>query len=123
MQNMSGGKSALGLDANIAALLGYIIGIVAIITLFIEKDNKFVRFHAIQSLLYHAAFTIIFIAFMFFTAILAFISGTLASLFSLLLGLVWLGAIAGIIFLAYKAFKSEIFKFPIIGDMADKWSN
>ena len=37
MQNTSGGKSALGLDSNITALIGYIIGIVAIVSIIIEK--------------------------------------------------------------------------------------
>ena len=49
------GKSALGLEGNIAALIGYIIWPVALVCVIIEKENKFVRFHAIQSLLYHAA--------------------------------------------------------------------
>jgi uncharacterized membrane protein len=41
MQNQ---KSALGLDGNVTALIGYIIGILALVLIFIEKDNKFVRF-------------------------------------------------------------------------------
>src|SRR5438034_1316917 len=53
------GKSALGLDGNIAALLGYIIWPVALVCMIIEKENKFVRFHAIQSLLYHPALLVL----------------------------------------------------------------
>ncbi|MEP6848314.1 MAG: hypothetical protein ABI999_05610, partial [Acidobacteriota bacterium] len=49
MQNQ---KSALGLDGNITALLGYIVSIVALVLIFIEKDNKFVRFHALQSVIW-----------------------------------------------------------------------
>src|SRR5437867_10862890 len=49
------GKSALGLEGNIAALIGYIFWPIALVCLIIEKENRFVRFHAIQSLLYHAA--------------------------------------------------------------------
>ena len=123
MQNMSGGKSALGLDANVTALIGYIIGIVALILLFIEKDNKFVRFHAVQSLLYHLLAAVVFILFGIFTTILAFISGILATLVSLIVGLIWIAMIAGLIFLAYKAFQGETFKFPVIGDLSDKWSS
>src|SRR5215204_4791576 len=120
MQNQ---KSALGLDANVTALIGYPIGIVALILLFIEKDNKFVRFHAIQSLLFWAAYIVIFIGLAVITAILAFVSGTLAGLFSLLYFLVFLACMAGVIFLAFKAYQGEMFKLPIIGPMADKWSN
>lgn len=122
MQNTPGGKSALGLDANITALIGYPVGIVALILLFIEKDNKWVRFHAIQSLLYWAAVFIICIGLFFVTVILAFASGTLATLFSLLFALIGLATFAGMIFLAYKAFQGDKFKLPVIGDMAEKWS-
>ena len=120
MQNQ---KSALGLDANVTALIGYPIGIVALVLLFIEKDNKFVRFHAIQSLLFWAAYIVIFIGLAVLTGILAFVSGTLATLFSLLYLLVFLACIAGVIFLAFKAYQGEMFKLPVIGAMADKWSN
>ena len=56
---MDTGKSALGLDGNVAAALGYPIGIIAIISLIIEKENRFVRFHAMQSLLLHVAWIVI----------------------------------------------------------------
>ena len=47
---MDTGKSALGLDGNLAAALGYPIGILALICLIMEKENRFVKFHAVQSL-------------------------------------------------------------------------
>lgn len=119
MQNQ---KSALGLDANVTALLGYPIGIVALISVFIEKDNKFVRFHAIQSLLFWAVAIVLWVALVFVMIFLAFVSGALATLFWLLLMLVGLGVFAGVIFLGYKAFQGETFKLPVIGDMAEKWS-
>ena len=37
-------KSALGLDGNLAAALGYPIGILSLISFIIEKQNKFVKF-------------------------------------------------------------------------------
>ena len=52
---MDTGKSALGLDGNLAAALGYPIGIIAIICLVMEKENRFVKFHALQSILLHVA--------------------------------------------------------------------
>lgn len=120
MQNQ---KSALGLDANITALIGYIIWIVALIVIFIEKDNKFVRFHAFQSVIYGVVIFALFIALLVITMILAFISTTLASLVSMLYILLCLGALVGVILLAVKAYQGQMFKLPVIGDMADKWSN
>lgn len=122
MQNTTEGKSALGLDGNVTALIGYIIPLVALILVFMEKDNKFVRFHSIQSLLYTVVITIVLISLTIFSVVLAFISGTLATLFSLISLLVWLGIFAGVVFLAYKAYQGQTFKLPVIGDMADKWS-
>lgn len=119
MQNQ---KSALGLDANITALIGYIIGIVALILIFIEKDNKFVRFHAIQSVLFAVLIVVAIIGLTIVTTIVAFISSTLAYIFSLLFLLLWLGILGSIILLAFKAFKGEMFKFPIIGSLAEKWA-
>ena len=58
------GKSALGLDGNIAAALGYPIGVIAIVNLVMEKENKFVRFHAIQSLVLIVAYIVTFIVLM-----------------------------------------------------------
>ena len=56
---MDTGKSALGLDGNLAAALGYPIGIIAIICLIMEKENRFVKFHALQSILLHVAFIVV----------------------------------------------------------------
>ena len=55
MQNMNG-KTALGLDSNVGAMLCYlplcgISLIYSIIVLITDKSNKTVRFHAFQSLL------------------------------------------------------------------------
>ncbi len=102
MQNMSGGKSALGLDGNVTALIGYLIGLVALILIFIEKDNKFVRFHAIQSVLYQVgvgviltvlviAVTIIGLIFGMASSGLATIVGILSMLIFSVLGLIWFG--------------------------------
>jgi uncharacterized membrane protein len=120
MQNQ---KSALGLDGNVTALIGYIIWIVALILIFIEKENKFVRFHAFQSVFYGLAIFALFIVLAIFTTILAFVSSTLASLFSLLYLLVWLAALAGIVLLCIKAYQGQMFKLPVIGNLAESMSS
>lgn len=128
MQNMNGGKTALGLDANVGAALCYIniclpIGLIySIIVLVTEKTNKLVRFHAFQSLLLLGALVVIgFII----GIVLGFMAATLNStaipmgfngLFSLLVLILSL-------FMAMKGYKGEMFKLPVIGDLADKWSN
>lgn len=120
MQNQ---KSALGLDGNITALIGYPIGIVALILVFIEKDNKFVRFHAFQSLLFWAAVFVIYIVLGIFTGILFAVSTTMGGLFTMVFGLIALVVFVAMIFLALKAYQGQMFKLPVIGDMAEKYSN
>lgn len=117
------GKTSLGgLEANMAGALGYPIGIIAILLVVMEKQNRFARFHALQSLLLHAAWIVIFIVLGVFIGILSAISSTLGllGLFFPLLGLLYLGAL---IFCAYKAYQGEMFKLPVIGDMAQNFAN
>ncbi|MCB1023832.1 MAG: DUF4870 domain-containing protein [Acidobacteria bacterium] len=120
---MENEKSALGLDGNITALIGYIIWIVALVLIFIEKDNKFVRFHAFQSVFFGLAMMVVIVVLSIFTGILSAVSGTLAGLFSLVFLLVWLGAIVGLIYLCIKAFQGQMAKLPIIGNIAENMAN
>lgn len=124
---MSGGKTALGLDTNVGALLTYlpICGvslIYSIIVLVTEKDNRFMRFNAFQSLLMIGALIVLWIGVVIISVVLAFISSTLSFLFSLIVWLVVLGFIGLAIFLCIKAYGGEKVKLPVIGDMAEKWA-
>jgi uncharacterized membrane protein len=134
---MDTGKSALGLDGNVAAALGYPIGIIAIISLIMEKENRFVKFHALQSILLHVVIVVVGFGLgilLFIIGILLGIGATaagssavggLAGIFSLLSMLIWfaifIAYIGGLIYGAVKAYQGAMFKLPIIGGMADKW--
>lgn len=132
---MDTGKSALGLDGNVAAALGYPIGIIAIISLIMEKENRFVRFHALQSILLHVGFFVVAIAVWIIGVILAIAgmaaaaatdSGALGGIVGILFGLVWLvlvlGYVGGLIYAAVKSYGGNEFKLPVIGNMAEKWT-
>ena len=133
---MDTGKSALGLDGNLAAALGYPIGIIAIICLIMEKENRFVKFHALQSILLHVAFIVVAIV----VWILGFIlliagaaasaatnSGAAGGLVGMLFGLIWLVVVlaylGGLIFAAVKSYQGAEFKLPIIGNIASNFAN
>jgi|ERR1043166_1091313 uncharacterized membrane protein len=128
---MDTGKSALGLDGNLAAALGYPVGIIAIICLIMEKENRFVKFHALQSILLHVGFIVLAIAVWIIGFILAIAgmaaaaasdNGALGGIVGMLFGLVWLVVIlaylGGLIFAAVKSYQGVEFKLPIIGNMA-----
>ena len=56
------GKSSTGLDENVAGLLCYVATwITGIIFFVIEKDSKFVKFHAMQSIITFAAINVLMI--------------------------------------------------------------
>jgi uncharacterized membrane protein len=128
MQNMAGGKTALGLDANVGALLCYlpvclVSLIYSIIVIVSDKENRFVRFHAFQSLLLTGIYLVVVIAISILSVLIsALVSGTLGSLFSLLSFVVVIGFIAAMVFGCIKGYQGQMFKFPVIGDMAEKWS-
>ena len=134
---MDTGKSALGLDGNVAAALGYPIGIIAIISLIMEKENRFVKFHAIQSLLLYATFIVIWVAVVVISFILVAIGiaasaaggeaggalgGIIGILWWLVILAVFLAAFIGLIMAAVKAYQGEMYRLPIIGNMAAKWA-
>lgn len=125
----SSGKSALGLDANVAALLAYlpicavnlIMSIIIIVT---DKTNKLARFHAFQSLLLMGACIVLGVALGIFGAVAAMAESTILALLLLVVqAVIGLGILVAVIMCMVKAFQGQLFKLPIIGDMADKWSN
>jgi len=125
------GKSSTGLDENIAALLSYIFGWVSgLIFFLIEKDSRLVRFHAMQSLLFNilvgvVAFALWIVLFIVFL-IVGQISGTLATLLSLVSLLIWgvflIAILAAFVLCLIKAFQGQYFKLPVIGNFAEKFS-
>src|SRR5690554_522207 len=99
-------KTSTGLDENIAGLLCYAFTFVTgIIFLVLEKENEFVKFHAMQSI-----FT--FVALFIIGAILTIIP-ILGLLISILLVPIFLILW---IFLMYKAYNGEKYKLPFVGD-------
>ena len=135
MQNPPPGQqTSMGLAPNVAAALDY-IWIVGLIFFFMEKENKFVRFNGMQSVLYGVTWMIIFIALMIISVIITIVGGVASTaagdaggiiglLLSLIQLLVWLIVpllyLGGLIFGAIKGYQGKVFKFPIIGNLAEK---
>jgi uncharacterized membrane protein len=104
------GTSSTGINPTVAGLLCYLVGfITGIIFLIIEKENKFVRFHATQSIL---AFGFLFVLHVVLPLI-PFLGWLLVWPVHIVTLVVWL-------LLMVKAFKGEYYKLPIIGDMAEQ---
>lgn len=115
--------AADGLDANVAALLSYLIFMwIGGLIMFFTQRNREVRFHAAQSILASIALAVLWIVLMVVGTVLAFIP----ILGGLITVLVWaglsLGGLALWIFLCIKGYNLEHFKLPVIGDIAERWA-
>jgi uncharacterized membrane protein len=107
---------------NIAATLAYFTFIPAIIFLWLKpfRENHFVRYHSIQSLLFSAA-TIVGVVVLRLAAwvftLIPLAGPLLVVVVSVLAGfavfLLWL-------VLVIKAFRGESFKLPLLGDLAER---
>jgi uncharacterized membrane protein len=137
MQNMNG-KTALGLDANVGALICYLgnlvcaLGLIySIIVIIQDKTNKLTRFHAWQSILLSILPVAVMIVYLILAAIGIAIDSALgipifsiiAMLLYFVLLLMFLGMFVFMIIAAIKAFNGEIYKIPVIGNLADKYSS
>ena len=136
---MENQKSAIGLDGNLAAAIGYPIGLLALILIFIEKENKFVRFHAIQSLVWGIICAVVW-TIALILAILLFFSGAIAGaatgssgvgtvvgilgmLALLVFIVVSVGWFVSIIYAAVKSYGGARVMLPVAGKLAEKWSS
>lgn len=106
------GKCSIGMQPNLAALLSYVLGfITGIIFFVIEKENKFVRFHAMQSIIVFGALFVVQI-----------ILGFIPFIGWILIPLVWIAGFILWVILLVKAYQGEYYKLPVAGDMAEKHS-
>jgi uncharacterized membrane protein len=116
-----GNKTSSGLDQNLAGALAYLLGpITGILFLVLEKENRFVRFHAMQS-------TILGVGWIAVSIVLSLVSGALVFIpvvgwiVSILVsfGLGVVGFLCWLL-LMWKAFQGEEWEFPGVGGLAKK---
>lgn len=98
-KNAASKKNLMGAAAY---LLGFITGIVFLL---VEKEDKFIRFHAMQSTIVFGALFILGLV-----PVVGLVLGVVIAPVSFILWLV----------LMWKAYSGEMFKLPIIGDFAEK---
>ena len=106
-----------GLTDNVAGMLAYITFIPAIIFLVMEPFNKkrFVRFHAFQCLFFTAVWIVLDIILSIIGHIPFLGWATL-----ILWPLIGLAGLVIWIILLIKAYQGQMFKLPVIGDMAEQ---
>ena len=101
--------TSLGMRARTAGLLCYLFGwVTGLIFFLLERENRFVRFHAMQSLLFFGILSVlegIFSYMPFF--------GAVGSVIGLVMFIGW-------IVMMVKAHRGEYYKLPFFGDLADR---
>ena len=103
-------KTSLGIEENVEGALCYLIGwVTGLVFYLLEKENKFVRFHAMQSIVVFLPLTII----AWFFGFIPFIGWVIS-------GLIWILSIILWIVLMIKAYQGEMYKLPIAGDIAER---
>ncbi|MCX5701057.1 MAG: DUF4870 domain-containing protein [Candidatus Omnitrophica bacterium] len=110
MEITNQGKTSIGMEANLAALLSYLLGFITGIVFYVlEKENKFVRFNAMQSIVVFAFLFVLNIV----LNLLPIIGWILSAAIGVLAIILW-------VVLMIKAYQGEYFKLPIAGDIAEK---
>lgn len=108
---------------NIAAALAYITFLPAMVFLIFEpyKSNRFLRFHSLQCLFLFAALVLIAIVLKLVGFVLLIIPVLGHLLQVLLTVVVGLAAIVVWLVLIVKALQGELFKLPLLGDLAEQF--
>lgn len=111
--------TSTGLQANVAGALAYILGpITGIAFLVLEKESRFVRFHAAQSVAVGVAMIALSIALSILGGVLAFIP-ILGWIVALLLSFgVAIGSFVLWIMLMWRAFQGQEWEVPVVGGFA-----
>ncbi len=103
-------KTSVGLEPNVAGLLCYLFGwITGIVFFILEKENKLVRFHALQSIIVFGALTIVSTP----LGWIPIVGGFFVAVIGILAFVLW-------ILLMIKAYQGEKYKIPLAGDFAEK---
>jgi uncharacterized membrane protein len=97
---------------NFSGMLCYFLGwVTGLIFWFSGSNKKFIRFHAMQSII----FSVVLMIILFGLSWVPVVGWIISWLVGFLAFILW-------ILLMVKAYQRQMYKLPVIGDLADKWS-
>jgi uncharacterized membrane protein len=124
-----GGKTSVGLDANLASMLCYLtliccgLGIIISLIFFIvEKTNRLLRFHALQAMFFGGVWIVVGIAFRILSMLVDIALGDTVG-FMAFWGLLLVRVLVALVLLiflilaAIKSYQGQYYKLPIIGNI------
>ncbi len=114
------GKTSTNIPENTAGLLSYVLGWVSGLIMFLlEPENRFVRFHAVQSMITFGAlnvlYIIVWVPFRYTWFGFNSVGGILGAIVGILAFILW-------VVLMVRAYQGTMYKLPVIGDLAEKLS-
>jgi uncharacterized membrane protein len=114
-------QSSFGLQPNVAAgLAAFFLLIGGLVILLGKPAQQWVRFVAVQSIVFGVVVLVFNIAFGILASILLFVPGA----WTVLLIVWWVFRIAvliGWLVTTVKAFQGSAYRLPVLGDLADRW--
>jgi uncharacterized membrane protein len=112
-------KTSLGLEENIEAVLCYLfIWVSGFFFYFVEDKNRFIRFHALQSILVFLPLTILAWLFGGFFGVVSY--GPALYFLAWISWFFWIIVLIVWLVLMVKAYQMQQYKLPIVGDIAEK---
>jgi uncharacterized membrane protein len=108
------GSTSSGMEANVLGALAYAVGWVSgLALLFFDQDNRFVRFHALQSVI------------VFGTLSLAWMIALSVPVFGWIVAFLLIPPASAVLWLLlmYKAYVGERYKVPGAGEVAERGVN
>jgi uncharacterized membrane protein len=106
-------KTSSGLQENLAGALCYLFGwVTGLIFFLVEPKNKFVRFHAVQSI----ALTVVLMVVYFILFLIPIIGWAISAILGIAFFILW-------ILLMLKAYQGQLFKLPLVGNFAEQQAN
>lgn len=113
------GRTRSGFQPNIAAVLSYTLTVLTGTVMFVvEIENKYVRFHALQAILFGVTWIILWILATIEMTVPIRVIGLLIT--DVILFVVVFGGFVLWLFLLYKAYRGTRFKLPVLGTIAER---
>lgn len=111
------------MSARNEAVLSYLLlWFSGLVMFFVERKNRFVRFHAAQSFLFCGAVFVVYVVLRLLTLV-PLVGFLLSPILAVLLWVLVIPATLIWLFLMFQAYRGVTFKLPIFGELADGWVN
>jgi len=124
------GPDGLSGESKGFAAISYFLGIfIALIIFLMKKEDKYVRFHAAQAILFDICITVVSMVLMVALFIILIVAGVITLGFGFMVGFLGMWVVFMVyglllfalrLFFAWKAYHGEMFKLPILGNEAEK---